>query len=253
MQNSENQNPSNVSVFQFNPTAQSLGENPLERLNTQAREFILFVYIWMTIGLLLTGITGFALAQMKDSLPFPLVGNTTVIYGAIAFQIVLSMSMGYLREKLPPWATTGLFLLYALVQGVTLCSIFIQCKMETILEVFFITSIVYLTMAGIGFFIKKDLSNFSTFLMMAGLGLSFVFLVSLITHAPEVHFYINAVMILFFSCMTAIRMQVIKNMAIEGIDGTEQDQKRAIDGAFVLYLGYMGIFLSFLRMFGIQR
>jgi FtsH-binding integral membrane protein len=61
---------------------------------------------------------------------------------------------------------------------------------------------------------------------------------------------ISALGVLIFTGLTAYDVQKIKQMNVLGNEGTDEDKKEAILGALTLYLDFINLFLSLLRLMG---
>ena len=59
--------------------------------------------------------------------------------------------------------------------------------------------------------------------------------------------------IIVFAGLTAYDTQKIKAMNVAGDEGTELGRKTAIFGALTLYLDFINLFLSLLRLMGRRR
>jgi hypothetical protein len=86
---------------------------------------------------------------------------------------------------------------------------------------------------------------------MIGFGLLTMFFPSLMTSGASKLYGICGVII--FSGLTAYDTQKIKNSNILGNEGSEEDKKETIFGALTLYLDFINLFLSILRVMGNRR
>src|SRR5687768_507318 len=77
------------------------------------------VYMWMTIGILLTGVVGMAFAS-DPQLMYALASNKILFYGLIfaEFGLVIWLSAGI--NRMNSMMATCMFLIYASLNGVTL-------------------------------------------------------------------------------------------------------------------------------------
>jgi FtsH-binding integral membrane protein len=66
-------------------------------------------------------------------------------------------------------------------------------------------------------------------------------------------FVFSIVGIIVFAGLTAYDTQKIKAMNVPGDEGTENARKKAIFGALTLYLDFINLFLSMLRLMGRRR
>jgi len=66
-------------------------------------------------------------------------------------------------------------------------------------------------------------------------------------------FVFSIVGIIVFAGLTAYDTQKIKRMNTPGSEGTDAGRKQAIFGALMLYLDFINLFLSLLRLMGRRR
>jgi FtsH-binding integral membrane protein len=151
--------------------------------------------------------------------------------------------------------TTVIYLGYAALSGITFSVIFIAFTKESIYQAFFITAFAFTGLSVFGFITKRDLGPLGSFCMTGLFGLIGFILItflfpSILTNA--VSMTIDVLAILIFSGLTAYDTQKIKNFNVA--NGTEDVVKKAaISGALMLYLDFINLFLSILRLFGDRR
>lgn len=211
------------------------------------------VYLWMTGGILLTGTVAYWISNSQELL-FTLATNRILFYGLIIaeFALVIWMSAGI--QKMSSSMATGLFLLYAAINGATLSVISLIYTAESIQSAFFTTTFAFGGLSAFGYFTKKDLGPVGSFCTMGLFGLvgfgilSFFFPSMMGTTASKIF---GLVGIIVFAGLTAYDTQRIKMMAPTGRG--EDVQKGAIMGALKLYLDFINLFLFILRMSGNRR
>ena len=86
---------------------------------------------------------------------------------------------------------------------------------------------------------------------LVGFGLLSMFFPSLMTAGASFVFSIAGIII--FAGLTAYDTQRIKAMNAPGTEGTDAGRKTAIFGALTLYLDFINLFLSLLRLTGRRR
>lgn len=211
------------------------------------------VYLWMTGGILLTGSVAYWVSSSQELL-FTLATNRILFYGLIfaEFALVIWMSAGI--QRMSAAMATGLFLLYAAINGMTLSVISLIYTAESIQSAFFTTTFAFGGLSAFGYFTKRDLGPVGSFCTMGLFGLvgfgilSFFFPSMMGTTASKIF---GLVGIIVFAGLTAYDTQRIKMMA--PTSGGEQYQKGAIMGALKLYLDFINLFLFILRMSGNRR
>jgi hypothetical protein len=224
---------------------------------TQARQeastiFLAKVFNWMAIGLGLTGIVAFFTASS---------GIAMQIVASPVFLVLILAELGmvfYLSarvDKLQASTATGLFIGYAVLNGVTLSTIFLAYTQSSIAGTFFITAAMFGAMAVYGLVTKRDLSGLGSFLFMGLIGIIVASLVNMFFKSSAMSWVISMVGVLVFTGLTAYDVQKIKNMGEQGImtQGEEMIRKGSIMGALALYLDFINLFLMMLRLLGGNR
>lgn len=211
------------------------------------------VYMWMTGGILLTGATAWWVGHSQEIL-YALASNRILFFGIILAEIGLVIWMSAGINRMSAGLATGLFLLYAALNGVTLSLISLVYTAESIQSAFFTTSFAFAGLSAFGYFTKRDLGPVGSFCTMGLFGLLGFALLSMFfpsmmgTTASKVF---SLVGILVFAGLTAYDTQRIKQMA--PVERGSNFDKHAIMGALKLYLDFINLFLFILRMSGRRR
>jgi len=206
------------------------------------------VYLWMTLGLALTGATAFFVAS-TDSVKQIIFGNQIIFWGLIIAELGLVFVVSGLIERLSAAAATGLFFLYSALNGLTLSSIFLVYNLGSIAGVFLITAGTFGVMSLYGITTKTDLTKIGNLLFMALIGMVIAGLVNIFIGSSVLSLIISVIGVVVFTGLTAYDAQRIKEMSAAALDG-ESEGKIAVLGALSLYLNFINLFLSLLRLFG---
>jgi FtsH-binding integral membrane protein len=102
----------------------------------KVNEFIRSVYNWMALGLGLTGLIAFYISN-NQALTHLILGNQLLFFGLIIGELILVFSISARIQNMRASTATGLFLLYAALNGVTLSFIFLFYTRISIASVFF--------------------------------------------------------------------------------------------------------------------
>ena len=202
------------------------------------------VFGWMFIGLLLTFLTGYTVANNTRMLLVVFQGNNWIIFSII--EILLCIFLSFRLHKMSPITAKICFVLYSIVTGLTFSSIFLAYKMESIIYVFGITALLFGIFALIGKYTNMDLTKISTILFMALLGIVICSIINMFINNETFDLVLAIIGIIVFLGYTAYDMQVIKR----SMDFYPNEENLAIYGALQLYLDFINIFLDLLRLFG---
>ncbi len=216
--------------------------------------FIRSVYNWMAIGLALTGFISFYVAGNETiwSLVF---GNKLIFFGLIIGELALVYSISAKIDKIQASTATSLFILYAALNGVTLASIFLIFKMESIASTFFICAGMFTCCSIYGYVTKKDLTSVGSFMIMGLIGIIIASVINMFIQSSMMTMIISYVGVLIFVGLTAYDTQKIKQMSLSQPAGLDASiiRKGAIIGALTLYLDFINMFLFLLHIFGGSR
>jgi FtsH-binding integral membrane protein len=216
--------------------------------------FLAKVFNWMAIGLGLTGITAFMVAN-SDAAKQLIFGNQLVFYGLIFGELGMVIYLSARIQKISAQAATGLFVAYSVLNGATLAAIFLAYTATSIASTFFIAATMFVVMAVYGTVTKKDLSSMGSFLFMGLIGMIIAAVVNMIIGSPMISWVISAIGVLVFTGLTAYDVQKISQIGASGImdSGEAAIRKGAIMGALALYLDFINLFLSLLHLLGDRR
>ena len=208
------------------------------------------VYLWMSLALVITGLTAFGVATSPGVLQM-VYGNSTVMWVVIIAELALVLGLSAAINRLSLAVATLMFIVYSLLNGVVLSSIFLIYTATSISTVFFITAGTFAAMAFIGYTTKADLSKMGKILMMALIGIIIVSVVQIFfAKSTMFELVISYACVLVFVGLTAWDSQKIKKMLLEAPDAGENAQKIALLGALTLYLDFINLFIHLLRIFG---
>lgn len=210
------------------------------------------VYIWMSLALVITGFAAYLVAT-SPALVSVIFSNSLVFWGLIIGELALVLGLSAAINRLSLTTATLMFVLYSVINGVTLSSIFLVYTASSIVSVFFITAGTFTAMAAYGYFTKSDLTSVGKFLFMALIGIIIASIVNIFMKSSGLSMFISYAGVLIFVGLTAYDTQKIKEMLMQAPDMSEGMQKMALLGALTLYLDFINLFLHLLRILGSRR
>jgi uncharacterized protein len=231
------------------------------------RAFMLGVYNHMSIGLALTGLFALGVNMLAVSgvpTQFQLGSHTyltsfgaaiytsplrwVIMFAPLAFVLFFSFKINSMSAS----SARGLFYAYAAVMGVSLSSILLIYTGASVTRAFFITAASFGALSLYGYTTKRSLSGMGSFLMMGLFGLIIASLVNLFVQSSAFQFGLSILSVLIFAGLTAYDTQSIKQMYLES-DGYEDATKKSINGALMLYLDFINIFMALVQLTGDRR
>jgi len=207
------------------------------------------VYTWMALALVITGFTAYYVATTPSLLSL-IYSNQVVLWGLIIGELALVIGLSAAINRLSLTTATLLFVLYSVLNGAMLSSVFLIYTTASIANVFFITAGTFGAMAAYGYFTKKDLTSWGRILLMALIGIIIASVVNIFLRNSMFDLVISYIGVAIFVGLTAYDSQKIKEMMLQAPDASEQAQKIALLGALTLYLDFINLFLYLLRIFG---
>ena len=210
------------------------------------------VYTWMALALTITGVTALGVANSPGILT-AIMTNKILFWALLIGELALVWGVTASINRISLTTATLLFVLYSVINGVTMSFIFLAYTYESIASVFFITAGTFGAMALYGYFTKSDLSSWGKILFMAVIGLIIASVVNIFIGSSMLSMILSYVGVLVFVGLTAYDTQTIKEMLSHAERADESAQKVALIGALSLYLDFINLFLYLLRIFGNSR
>ena len=217
--------------------------------NTAQNVFFQRVYQWMAAGLAITGFTAYATAGNLALLRM-LAGGGFLLLAIAEIGIVIWLSRAIANSKISTQGAVAGFLIYSLLNGISMSYIFLAYTGASIATTFFITAGTFAGVSLFGWITKTDLTSMGGYLMMGLWGIILGSLVNIFFHAPAFYWILTYASLAIFIGLTAYDTQRLKEMHQSGAMAGDQ---MAILGALRLYLDFINLFLLLLRLFGRRR
>ena len=214
----------------------------------ERKKFMSGVYTWMTLALALSGLTAFGVASSPAILQL-IFGNELVFFGLIIAELVLVMVFSFRVHKMSVTAASLVYIVYSILNGLTLASIFIVYTKTSIFSVFLISAGMFAAMSIYGRVTKQDLRSAGRYLTMALFGVIIASVVNIFLKSSSLDWLLSLVTVGIFVGLTAYDTQKAYAIA-ERSDGSDVFAKASVVMALELYLDFINIFLSLLRLFG---
>jgi len=212
------------------------------------RRFMAAVYRWMTLGLGVTALVAYAVAS-TPSIAAALLGNRLVFFGLIIAELALVVWISAAVQRLSAAAAGGLFLLYSALNGATLSVVLLAYTGASVTLAFVTAAGVFGAMSVYGTVTRRDLTSWGSFLFMGLVGVVIASLVNLFLRSSMVSWVISCAGVVVFTGLAAYDTQKLRALARAG-GGTASAPVR---GALSLYLDFVNLFLSLLRLLGNRR
>ncbi len=209
------------------------------------------VYLWMTLALVVTGMTAYYVASTPAIL-YAIVSNQIAFWGLFIGELVLVFVLSSRIMSLSFVTASLMFVIYSIMNGVFFSFILLAYTEQSIATTFLITAGTFGAMSLFGFVTKRDLSTMGRILFMLLIGLIIATVVNIFMKAEGLALILNYAGVVIFVGLTAYDTQSIKQMLQEHGD-KEGAEKIALLGSLSLYLDFINLFLYLLRFFGESR
>jgi uncharacterized protein len=218
-----------------------------------ARDFIRSVYTYMFAALSISGIIAYYIGTNPALIATLFLTETGVspLFYVVMFSpivVVLAMSLGL--ERMSMKTILLLFIVYSILMGLSLSFVFLQFSMGSIALTFFAASGAFGIMAVLGYTTKTDLTKFGSLLYMALGGMIIASIINMFMQSSGMDKMITYIGVFVFTGLVAYKMQMLKEMAYNAEMNEEQRSKMALFGGLSLYITFINLFLTLLRLFG---
>ena len=211
-------------------------------------QFYAKVYTFVGLGIGLSAlVSALMLTVFQTQLVYFLMHGRLWLMIATFAELGLVFVASSMATKNSP-AALPVFLVYSVLNGFTLSFVVAFYTPGTVLSAFVSSALLFFVMAAIGIFTKKDLSGMGRALMAALVGLIIAMIVNIFLASGFFDYMISIAMVLVFSGLIAWDNQKIRYVY-------EQSRGQVATGwvismALSIYLDFINLFLSILRMFG---
>src|SRR6056297_429163 len=222
------------------------------------------VYGMMSVGMLLTALTAWAISGLAvttepTAVQFSegqyLTGLGQAIYASPLKWLVMFAPLIFVFgfsagiNRLSAATAQTVFYAFAAVMGLSLSSIFLVFTSMSIASTFLVTAAAFAGLSLYGYTTKRDLSGMGTFLMMGLIGLIVASIINLFIMSSALHFAVSVIGILIFAGLTVYDTQSIKTEYVQHAQAADQEWlgKSAVMGSLRLYLDFINLFMFLLQ------
>jgi uncharacterized protein len=213
------------------------------------RTFLRQVFAWMLLGLALTTGVAVYLASANNVLDY-FNEHQGAYWVLIIAQFGTVIGLSFALPRISANMASLLFCLYAGLTGIVFAILFEVYTTGSIAFAFGGATGVFGGMAAYGYVTQRDLSSWGGILFGALIGLIVASVVFIFVGGSTFNLVLGVFGVIIFAGLTAYDMQKIKEIGAKGIAHGDTAQKLAIFGALALYLDFINLVISLLRIFG---
>ncbi len=214
-------------------------------------KYIYNVYGWMSCGLLLTAFTAWYTTKIPILLEM-IFFNRLFLFTIIITQLIVVFIISNMINKLTINIAITLFMLYSMLTGLSISSIFLIYTYTSISVTFLISSLMFASMSLWGYISKQDLTKAGNISIMILIGIIISTIINTIIQSQYLLWIISYIGIVSFSILISWDTQKLKEIGINLINNNEQIKKYSILGALILYLDFINLYLLILKLVGIK-
>ena len=179
-------------------------------------------------------------------------GNSiSPLFWVVAFApVALGLIIQTAYQRLSMIALIALFIAYSGLMGLSLSTIFLVYHIGAIASTFFVAAGAFAGMAILGYTTKTDLTKFGSLLYMVFIGMFIAGIVNIFIGSDSMGFIIACLGVFVFTGLTAYHMQQLKEISNSPALTEEDRNKLSLIGGLQLYILFINLFLSLLRIMG---
>lgn len=227
------------------------------------RSYMLKVYNFMTSALILTGLVAYFAAQAavapSETGQLVLTGFGQAIFMSPLKWVIMLAPLGFVIaisagvNRMSVSTLQACFWGFSVIMGLSIASIFLLYTGESIARVFFVTAAMFGGMSLLGYSTKRDLTGMGHFLIMGLWGVIIASIVNLFMNSSGLGFALSILSVVIFTGLTAYDTQKLKAIYYQVSGYGDATARTAIMGALNLYLDFINLFMSLLRLMGDRR
>lgn len=207
--------------------------------------------LWMVLGLLISGLTGYftLIGLSNGTVPF------LIVPIAFILEFVAVITFTALTYKASASVLKMIFILYSVLTGITLSAIGAIYDPYAIITAFTGTIVLFTVLAIYGYVTKEDLSKYRSILIVGLIALIIMGGINFYIQSDGLMWISSMLGVAVFIVFTAYHVNRIKNNVIAY--ALEEDagilDKIEIHGALSLYLDFVNLFIYILRILGRRK
>ncbi|EFS20759.1 hypothetical protein FSBG_00256 [Fusobacterium gonidiaformans 3-1-5R] len=217
----------------------------------KSNSFLRKVFLYMIVGIVLSVVTPISLYFVAPKF----LGLALQYYRVLVIvELIAVFTLSFRVYKMSSGTVKTLFVLYSMLNGLTLCTIGFLYDPMIVLYSFGITLSIFTVSAFYGFKTTEDLASYSRFFTIGLVSLILVSLVNLWLGVSSLYWMITVGGTVLFTGLIAYDVNRIRNMSFYLAEEDGEDvEKYAVMGALSLYLDFINLFLYILRFSGKKR
>lgn len=209
----------------------------------ELNEAMLGVYKHMGLAVLTSMVVSSLVAGSQYMMG--LLFGTELKWVVIFAPLVAGLALGITLHKLSKPVSLVLLHGFAVIMGLSLSALFALYTTASVTTAFMGAAVLFGTMTFYGYFTKKDLTSWGSFLLVGLIAIVVASVINVFVGSSLAQMVISAIAIIVFTGLTAYDTQRIREELSLSDSGNAD-----VVGALSLYLNFINIFTSLLQLFG---
>ena len=218
------------------------------------RDFFKNVYAYMFAALVISGFVAYTFGTpeffQKYFVNAAGTGVSPIFHVVMFAPVGLGLLIQTMYNKLSFGVLLLLFFVFAALMGLSLSSVLLVYAGQDIAISFFVSAGAFGGMAILGYTTKTDLSKFGSLMYMGFIGIFIAGIANIFIGSSMISFWIAVAGVFVFTGLTAYYMQQLKDIAKNESLTSLDRSKLALVGGLQLYILFVNLFLSVLRLIG---
>ena len=232
----------------------NFSENPERRHivdNAALNSFLSKMYGIMALAVFVSAITAYLTMTVFAGPMMRFASNSWGVWLLLLLPFALTIGISF-RATRNPVASFIMLMITAIIYGITFAFIAGAYTGADIAAAFISSAGVFITMAIIGTVTKRNLSNLGSYASAALIGLIVAWIINMFRKNPMVDYIFSFIAVIIFTILTAWDAQRMKQIYLN-YGSQVSTTGLAVQGALMLYLDFVNLFLQFLEIFGFSN
>lgn len=211
------------------------------------------LYGMMGLGLVVTAVVTYLLGVVFQTQYLTFISTNQIFYYVAMFlPLIFVLFASSAKSAQNPARATTMFLLMAASEGTTLSLFMLMFKSSTAIAALLVTAVIFGTMSIVGIYGKRDLSRAGSIAFMFLIGAVLMSFLNFFMHSTGMAMILNYIILGVFIVLVAYDNQRLKQMySYAEAEGDVAVRSLAVQGAIMLYLDFLNLFITILQIFGI--
>ena len=204
------------------------------------------IYSLVGIGVGISALVSGLMMTVFQDFFVQILTTAPMVYYIAAELILVFVASGKAVKNSP--SALPIFLIYSALNGFTLSFIIAQYMQATVYKAFLVSALMFVVMGAIGRVVKKDLSGMGRALMGVLIGVIIASVVNIFLRSSGMDYILSIISVFLFAGLTAWDNQKIRYVYDQS--NGQVTTGWAVAMALELYLDFINLFISLVRIFG---